>query len=197
MMLGYRFINSYVDGVIMYASEFKDIPAAIKVNDDVRLYMINLIQGAPLLGKIVEGGNRLDVFRQILVDFANGRLDFAAAYRETENQLPRHVSIYAHDNRVFAHGWAERLVRTQVSRFYNQAVMELALGRGESQCFVPPSTAEQSSSPCSVSLAGRVHDISHLHSLLVTAYEQGHWGNKTPKIPDHPHCTHVVKPVNV
>lgn len=178
----------------MYASEFKEISSAIKVNAEVRQHMIDLIQSAPLPGKIVEGGNRLNDCRQILIDFANGRLDLMAAYRETENKLPRYTSIHAHDNRVFASGWAERLIRTQVSRFYNQAVMELALKRGESQCFVPSSTEEQASSQCSIFLAGKTHDISHLHGLLVRAYEQGNWGDKSPKIPDHPHCTHVVKP---
>jgi hypothetical protein len=115
-------------------------------------------------------------------------------YRQTEIDLTPARSRHGNDRRVFPHEWAARLVRTQLNRFYNQAVLERLLAQNAPLCYVPHSSAEGRSSPCSTYLAGRNHDPRILHSRLVQAYAQGQWNNG-PKIPDHPHCTHVVVPV--
>ena len=94
---------------------------------------------------------------------------------------------------MFASGWAERLVRTQFSRFYNQAVLQQLTAHGDTECFVPHSASEQASSQCSQLLAGRTHNVQGLLTLLADSYALGQF-SKTPKIPDHPHCTHVVRP---
>lgn len=180
--------------MISYASDFYEIPQALLNNPAVRDYMLNLIATKRISGKVTEGGDRLDKIRSILAQLTIGELSLDEAIKSAEYQLSRHTSIHSGDNRVFASGWSERLIRTQFSRFYNQAVLETEVAKGHTECYVPPSTQEQASSQCSQMLAGKSHDVSYLLKLLVQSYEEGNW-NKTPKIPDHPHCTHVVKPV--
>ncbi|WLS79917.1 hypothetical protein Q3V30_05345 [Erwinia pyri] len=180
--------------MIVYASEFSEIPQALRNNPSVKERMLALISANKISGKVTEGDDRLVKLRQILSLLTNDQFSLNEAIREVEHQLPRHTSMHSGSNQVFASNWAERLVRTQFSRFYNQAVLEDQLDKGRSECYVPPSSQEDTISQCSQTLAGRSHDISHLLKLLVTSYEEGKW-EITPKIPDHPHCTHVVKPI--
>jgi len=181
--------------MIIYASEFSEIPQALINNPTLKDYMLALISDRKISGKSTEGGDRLERFRLILARLTKGEISLDAAVREVEYQLPRHTSIHAGNNSAFASRWSERLVRTEFSRFYNQAVLETEIKKGNTECFVPPSSQEQASSQCSQVLAGRSHDVSHLLKLLVTSYEDGNW-DKTPKIPDHPYCTHVIKPMS-
>jgi hypothetical protein len=181
--------------MIVYASEFSEIPQALRNNPAVKERMLAIISVNRISGKVTEGGDRLAKLRQALSLLSEDQLSFNEAIREVEHQLPRHTSIHSGSNQVFASNWAERLVRTQFSRFYNQAVLEEQLAKGRSECYVPPSSQENADSQCSQTLAGRSHDISYLLKLLVNSYEEGKW-DKTPKIPDHPHCTHVVKPIS-
>ncbi|MDE9483637.1 hypothetical protein [Xenorhabdus bovienii] len=180
--------------MITYASDFYEIPQALQNNPQLKEKMLKLITNNRIAGKVTEGGDRVDRFKYILSQLTNGQLSIDEAIRDVDSQLSSHTSIHAGDNRVFASGWSERLTRTQFSRFYNQAVLELEVVKGNSECFVPHSSQEQSTSQCSQTLAGRSHDVSYLLQLLVASYENGNW-DKTPKIPDHPHCTHVVKPL--
>lgn len=144
-------------------------------------------------GKVTEGGARLQAFRGILQDLIAGRLDLLAAYQRTQSLLPREQSPHSYDNHVFPHDWGERLVRTQLSRCYNQAVMEELLASGQIMCHVPHSQAEAATSSCSQQLAGGNHDLRTLHDRLVASYRDGKW-TKEVKIPNHPHCTHTVTP---
>ncbi|MFV8951635.1 hypothetical protein [Serratia fonticola] len=180
--------------MIKYASDFQEIPDALHNNQPLRDSVLALIKSKKIAGKVTEGEDRLAKFKQILTDLVKGEITVDKAISLTEVTIPRLGSIHAGSNQVFATGWAERLVRTQFSRFYNQAVLESEVAKGNTECFVPPSKQEQPTSQCSQNLAGRSHDISHLLKLLVASYEDGKW-DKTPKIPDHPHCTHVVKPI--
>ena len=104
------------------------------------------------------------------------------------------MSKYATDSRVFPSGWAERLVRIQLSRFYNQAVLEMLIEKGKTQCYVPHSKHEELNTNCSKMLAGNTHEIKELYDKLIRTYENGVY-DKEVKIPDHPHCTHVIKPL--
>ena len=177
-----------------FAEDFFEIPATLTINDDLREAVTVLIQNQPMPGKVLEGGNRLEVFRGILIDVANGDIVLDEAYLRTETEIPRHTSPHSSSNRVFPDGWAERQVRTQLSRFYNQAVLEQLRSGGATECFVPHSDAESISSPCTRLLAGQRQNIDMLHQRLIDAYEKGQW-SKEVKIPNHPHCTHVVRPV--
>lgn len=176
-----------------YAEDFDQILVTLAANQPLRQAVVGLIQSEPMPGKVTEGDTRLDRFRPVLVELANGNLDLDTAYRRTEETLARVESQYAHDNRVFAQDWGERLVRTQLSRCYNQAVMEELLSRGETRCHVPRSQAEKPSTPCSRQLAGGNHDLRMLYDRLISSYRDAQWGRDV-KIPNHPHCTHTVTP---
>lgn len=177
----------------LYANDFAEIPAALANNQPLRDAMLSLIASEPVPGKATEGGNRVMVLRTILQELASGGINVHQAIRRTEAELPRRDSPHAGNNRVFPDGWSERLIRTQYSRFYNQAVLEQLLGRHETECYVPHSASEEATTQCSRLLAGRTHRVQELHSLLVNFYSGGQWSTE-PKIPDHPHCTHVVVP---
>jgi len=176
-----------------YAHQFSEIPATLAEVPELREEILRLIDAEPMAGKVTEGGDRLDNFRLILRQLVTGEIDLSAAYYLTERELPRSQSIHAADNRVFPSGWAERLVRTQFSRFYNQAIMEDSMNDGETECYVPHSSEEDGNSECSLTLAGRTHDLKLLHDRLIASYRNGNW-SREPKIPGHPHCTHVITP---
>ena len=159
----------------VYADDFAGIPVALAQNDDLRRSVLDLIASQPMAGKVTEGGDRLQTFRSILAALVEGRVDLGTAFRRSETELPRSGSIHGGSNRVFAANWAERLVRTQYSRFYNQAVMETLLAQGQTRCFVPHSADEDSSSACSRQLAGTEHSVKTLHDLLRRSYGEGIW----------------------
>ena len=174
------------------ANEFSQILPTLSQNDELRAAILSLIDAEPIPGKATEGGNRLEQFRQILRDLANNQIGLQEAFLRVSRDLPRNTSPHSSSNRVFADGWEERLVRIQLSRFYNQAVMEKLIAEGETECFVPHSSSEDATSPCSSQLAGSNQNLNTLHSLLTQAYGQGDFATKGVKIPNHPHCTHVV-----
>lgn len=177
----------------VWADEFSDIPAVLAARPDLREAMAALIKDKEIQGKVTEGSDRIARLRDILLEFVNGKHSVASAARAVEERLPRATSPHAGNNRVFPDRWAERLVRTQVSRFYNQAVMEMLLAKGATSCFVPHSSSEEGTSKCSQQLAGSSHEIRKLYDRLISSYEKGTWGDEV-KIPDHPYCSHVVKP---
>ena len=173
------------------ANDFNEILSVLSQNDELRSAVLRLAETEPVAGKVTEGGNRLAHFRQILQDLVNNEIDLQEAFLRVHDELPRNTSLHGNNNRVFPDGWEERLMRTQLSRFYNQAVMEKLLAEGETECFVPHSSSEDSASPCSSQLAGRNQNLNTLHSRLVESYGQGNF-SRDVKIPNHPHCTHVV-----
>lgn len=176
-----------------YAREFSEITAILAANAELRAAVDALAATEPMPGKVTEGGDRLLRFRPVLRDLIAGRISLDQAYQRTGQQLPRSGSPHARDNRVFAGGWEERLVRTQLSRCYNQAAIEALLAEGHAQGFVPHSSAEKPDSQCSRQLAGANHDLVILRDRLIQSYREGNW-SKEPKIPEHPHCTHVITP---
>jgi hypothetical protein len=176
-----------------YAEDFSQILTTLAANPDLRQAVVRLAATESMPGKVTEGGARLSVFRQILQDIIAGRISLQAAYQRTEEALPREESMYSHDNRVFPQDWGERLVRTQLGRCYNQAVMEELLAKGESTCHVPHSQAEAATSACSPELAGANHDLRTLYDRLLASYRDGTWTREL-KIPNHPHCTHTITP---
>lgn len=176
-----------------FASDFTEIPEALECNRALREAMLALVAREPMPGSATEGGGRVERLRAILRDATRGAIGLPSAILRVEEELPRDSSMHAENNRVFAAGWAERLVRVQFSRFYNQAVLEYLIARGDAECTVPSSPAEDPASRCSRLLAGRDHDVKSLYQSLVECYAKGHWSDAL-KIPDHPHCLHVVAP---
>lgn len=180
----------------IFASEFGEIPDVLRRNTDLRDAIYHLVGTQPAVAKITEEPERLERFRRIMERLVAGEIDIDEAISLTQQHLPRQTSSHRNNNRVFAHGWAERHVRTQYSRFYNQAVMEQMLDQGHTDCYVPHSSAEAPDTQCSLHLAGRTHDVQVLYDRLVESYSKGNWDSQ-PKIPNHPHCTHVVVPSDV
>ena len=178
-----------------YADDFFDIPYVLAHNGELREAVISLVQSEPMPGKVLEGANRLELFRLILIDLVNGEVGLQDAYLQTHETIPRTTSPHGSSNRVFAKGWAERQVRTQLSRFYNQAVLEKLRCEGAATCFIPHSDAEDATSSCTRLLAGQQQNVDMLYERLVDAYTHENW-SRDVKIPNHPHCTHVVKPVH-
>ncbi len=177
-----------------YAKEFSEIGLVLEERPDLQDAILKLVDVEPMPGKATEGEDRLDRFKSILKRLFLGEVDLVEACRLTEHELPPGRSIHAGNTRVFPSGWTERLVRTQYSRFYNQVVMVELLSEGYTKCFVPHSTEEDPSTNCSMYLAGGVHDLKVLYERLIDAYSRGNW-SKEVKIPDHPHCTHVITPI--
>jgi hypothetical protein len=179
---------------IMWAVEFKDIPATLVARADLRARMHQLLAGN-IPGKATEGAERLQRFRSLMASFIDGEATLNQLIQGVSVQLPRELSNHSGSNRVFATGWEERLVRTQVSRLYNQAALEALQSMGCEQCYVAHSSEEMPSSRCSRELAGRVHEIGPMLATLVRTYVEGNFTEIGPKIPEHPHCTHACSPV--
>jgi hypothetical protein len=178
---------------LLYANDFSEIPAALANNEAIFSRMLELVTKDPILDKAVEGSSRLAHFRGVLERLTIGKKNIHQAIREAEERLPRDTSPHAENNYVFASKWAERLVRTQYSRFYNQAVLEQLLAEGKRRCRVPHSKSESRTSPCTVHLAGTTQMVKTLHDRLIRTYHLGE-SSEQPLVPNHPHCTHVVIP---
>jgi hypothetical protein len=177
-----------------WAREFREIPEVLAVRPDLRARMVALT-ALHMPNKSTEGPGRLDAFRAILVELIEGRLAFEAAVAETARRLPPAASAHRADRRVFASGWNQRITHTHFSRLYNQAVLELLAAEGHTQCFVPHSSHEGPDSTCARDLAGRRHEIVALYVGLVETYLKKR-PVAGPKVPNHPHCTHVVVPLD-
>lgn len=180
---------------IIYARDFSEIPEAIRNNDVLLARVLELIESEKIAGKVTEGRERLISFKEILVEYFSEHLELQKAVRYTEDKLDRSSSRHCDNNKVFAQGWAERLVRTQVSRFYNQAVLEIITENGEEECFIEHSIQEKSDSKCSLHLANTTQNASIMLDRLKSAYGEGNWSSD-PKLPEHPHCSHTFVPLN-
>jgi hypothetical protein len=179
---------------VSYAKDFTEIPEALTNNASLKRKVLDLVQSEPIPGKVTTGGTRVDDFREILIDLFDLQINFNEAIEKTEHELPRQQSMYSSDNRVFASGWAERLVRTQVSRFYNHAVLESIIESGHDECFIEHSSNESATSKCSQYLAGTIQSAQTMLQRLKSSYGEGNWDH-TLKLPEHPHCTHTFTPV--
>ena len=177
----------------MYAQHFHEIPQAVEQNSELQDRILELVDDEPITGKAVQGHNRTAEFRQVLQDFFNGSTSLEETYNQVSSRLPKSESPHSRNNNVFPDNWDERLARTQISRFYNQAVLQQLTEEGEQQCFVPHSPDEDRDTDCTRKLAGETVDVSLLQDRLQRAYQDGEYHDQ-PMIPDHPHCTHVVTP---
>jgi hypothetical protein len=176
-----------------YAEDFSQILPVLSREADLRDAVLRLVENNAAVGKILDGAGRLAQHRLVMKRLVAGQTLWTQALREAESQLSPTTSPHGGDRRVFPSGWRERYLRTQLSRYYNQAVMELLIADGRARCFVPHSRDEDPSTRCSTDLANRDHDLVVFHRRLVDGHERNRWSSD-PTIPDHPHCTHVVRP---
>lgn len=176
-----------------WAHDFYEIPESVDGNEELRDTIINLLENDPIPGKVTEGGDRIEALRGILNAVFNGNLDIWEAISQVSSELPRRESPHSANNQVFPSGWEERLIRTQISRFYNQAVLLTLVDRGHQKCFVPHSPNEDPDTPCTLNLAGQTANVGILLERLERKYRDGQWHDEIT-IPDHPHCTHAIVP---
>ena len=176
-----------------WANNFYEISSALYGNSWIREKTLILIESKNIAGKALEGGNRIEIFKDILGKLVEGEISLDEAINETASMLNRNSSMHSANNRVFPSGWEERLVRTIFSKLYNQAVLYYILDNNMAYCHVPHSSYEDSASNCS-QYAGRNYNAAALLKKMEDAYENGVF-TKEFKIPDHPHCTHVVRPI--
>ena len=176
-----------------WAHDFYEIQGTVSENSDLRDRILDLVEDDPLHGKALEGDGRTESLRDILTELFEGQIGLEESFSAVSMDLPRQESPHAHDNRVFASGWDERLVRTQASRFYNQAVLHTLAENGEQKCFIPHSDEEDLESPCTIRLADNEAEVNVMLERLERTYRQADYHGKV-KIPEHPHCTHTIVP---
>ncbi|WP_312246481.1 hypothetical protein [Stutzerimonas nitrititolerans] len=177
----------------MYAKDFSEILGSISRNEKIKSRILRLIESEKISGKVTEGDGRVEALREILASYFNLQIDLNQAISDVEFKIPRHYRPHENNNRAFPQGWAERLIRTSVRRFYNQAVLMEIIESGGTECFIPHGDFESRDSNCSKYLAGSKQNASVMLERLLSAYRDGNWTNDL-KIPDHPHCTHTVQP---
>lgn len=178
-----------------WAQDFYQIQETVNENTDLKSDIAELVRSEPIHGKVIEGEGRAESLREILLEFFEGDIELGETYRAVALELPRGESLHASNNRVFASGWDERLVRTQASRFYNQAVLQTLAEQDEQTCHIPHSSEEKSDSPCTRILAGGEADVELMLDRLERTYGQADYHGEV-KIPEHPHCTHTITPSN-
>jgi hypothetical protein len=176
-----------------WAAELGDIMPTLADRPDLRAQMRALLAEHEIPVKVTEGSDRRERRKAILDALFDGALTLDQAIALAEVRLARDDSPHRTNNLVFASGWARRLVHTHLSVFYSWAVLDAILAAGESQCFIPHSSAESATSACSRLLAGRLHDAAVLRGRLVQCYVAKK-PMRVPLVPNHPHCTHVASP---
>jgi hypothetical protein len=181
--------------VLGYAEYFDEIEEALKENVDLRKRVIELINHEALTGKCLEGDNRAAMFKCVLKGLVNGWIDIKEASSRTIQELPQEGSRHRDSAVIFSSDWSKRLVHAELSRFYNQAVIEKLLDEGYRECFVPYSKMQNPNSRCTQELAGKKHELSVLHNRLIQCYHNNDRSDQYPKIPDHPYCSHIIMPV--
>src|SRR5699024_6982607 len=155
-----------------WAQDFYEIQDVVQERSDLKNTVVDLIRNEPIHGKALEGDGRTESLRDILVEFFEKGIGLEEAYRAVPLELPRNESPHASNNRVFPSGWDERLIRTQASRFYNQAVLQTLTEQGEERCFIPHSSEEDLESPCTQILAGNETEVNLMLSRLERTYGQ-------------------------
>lgn len=178
---------------VQWAADFSDIPATLAVRPDLRAAMRALLEAHELPVKVTEGGDRDAQRKAILGALFDGALTLDQAIAQTEARLGREGSPHQTNNRVFATGWAKRLVHTHTSVLYTWAALEALLAAGEARCFVAHSPAESATCTCARQLAGKLHDAALMRDRLIACYVAKQ-PPRAPLVPNHPHCTHVASP---
>lgn len=96
----------------------------LRKNDEIKSIVIELIKTKLIPGKVTEELTRKKKFRRVLEHLVNGEIHtLKSGYNNVATNIPESTSKYEGNRRVFSRDWVERLVRTQLSRFYNQAIL--------------------------------------------------------------------------
>ena len=84
-----------------WASHYLEIPEAIQSNDALQTQIADIIPGRPIYGKRVEGGDREQTARDILIDFFDCNIEYQEAYERVLQELPRRESPHSYDNNTW------------------------------------------------------------------------------------------------
>lgn len=176
---------------MIYASEFSEILTALTNNLELRARVLVMIQTKPLCCPVIEEEERAKEFRSVLMDLVNGEiLDLEFSYEKLKEKIPQESSKYKNNAEIFQDKWNENVIRLHLSRFYNHAVLEELKENKKEECVIPEASVK---SDC---VLGQNHkyNVLELMENLVNYYDLGH-KETILKIPEHPRCPHVVKPI--
>jgi hypothetical protein len=176
-----------------WAHHYREIPEAIRNNDDLQSRITEIIPDRPIHGKRTEGGDREQAAREIMIDFFDCEIESPKAYQRVLQELPERESSYAGNRQVFSSNWNEAVVRMQAVRFYNHGAFLLMKDLGYSECYIPHSPHEDCDSDCTRKLAGSTWEIDPLLDRLVERYDNENY-NTPVTIPSRPNCTHTPVP---
>lgn len=84
-----------------WATYYDEIPEALSNNDQVRSHSVDLISEERMIAKSLEGGTRIEDFKEILTDVFQGRIDQSTAVQRVSQELPESESPYQFYNQVF------------------------------------------------------------------------------------------------
>jgi len=168
-----------------WANHFDEIPMTLEARSDIREAMAVLIVKEPIHAKEINDEEQLRKFRGILIRLTMGEITFEDAEVDVKEALLPLIETESN--------WAKALLWVQYSRFYNQTVLDLLRSRGQSRVLVPQVPEEGQNVKCNMDLGGKGHSITMLYDRLVDAYTYGKEVDGS-FIPNHPFCTHVVKP---
>jgi len=176
-----------------WAHHYQEIPNAIRNNDSLQAKIADIIPGSPIHGGKVEGGDREQKAREILIDFFDCEFEYQEAYQRVLRDLPEHESPNAGNNQIFSSDWNQSLIRMHTVRFYNQGAFLQMKELGYSECYIPHSPHEDRSSKCTKKLAGDSWNINPLLERLEERYDNANY-NTAVTIPSRPNCTHTPIP---
>lgn len=122
-------------------------------------------------------------FRKILDDFFNGKITYEKACVITETQivLPPNYRRYSQ--------WAERLVRSEMSKIFTLGYGDYLLSIGETECFIPHTKLDESTE-CQALIAGKKFPIKDIQNNIYKNY--GLKKPAFPTVPLHANCRHVI-----
>lgn len=175
-----------------WAENFYEIIKALRINKYLLENVKRLITTREIIGMSLADSSRKKLFKNILSDLSDGNIGLEESYNLLEYNNNQKLSVFCRPSTICANDWRERLIRINLSKFYNQAVLLYILNRGEKICFIPHSKYERCNQ-CS-SMAGKVYDALDMLIKIENVYEKKIF-HKEFKIPAHPYCTHVIMPV--
>ena len=178
-----------------YAKEFSEIKDCIVINKKIKQRMIKLINIKRIYGYVVEEENRERELKLILEKFCNNdEYLLNNGVTEIREKITRSESKYSNNNNVFRKTWENQLLKNQISRFYNQAVLEILHDEGDEKFFVYPSKDQDPSGKCSIKFINKEWSINEILVNIERNYDEGKYDNSF-KLPEHVNCSHVASPI--
>jgi hypothetical protein len=108
----------------VWATGHADLLETLVNRSELKRLMLHLIATERILEPELETPHRLGEFRRLLTAFLRDRSsDLTLVATRLESRLSPQDAVYRHSAGLFEPGWGARLLRRQLLRFYNQAVL--------------------------------------------------------------------------